>query len=204
MNHWPFKVGVGLLVVVGVGALATFLPHMSNRAGIILSCCVLATISAAIMWAQSRVEKERRAKGAAAEERFKKQLMNPDFAALEEHFHTPLPASFRAMYQDLELINSDDVLIGVPNPVEGNRECYVSWFNPAHVESAQFPRPGCEGLFPFADNGSGDQFLVDLRQAEPEVIYHTHENGKSKGLGVGLAAFLAAPRRPVPSQCQRH
>ncbi len=200
MSHWRLKVGVGLLSLVGVGALATLLPRISNTAGIILFCCVLATIFAAITWVQSRLQKERRATAAAAAERFKTRLMNPDFAALEKHFRTSLPASFRAMYQHLELINSDDLLIGVPNPVEKSDECYVAWFIPADVESTRSSWPGCEGLFPFADNGAGDQFLVDLRQSDPEVIYYTHENAKSKSLGVSLSTFLAAPRRQQPDE----
>jgi hypothetical protein len=168
---------------------------MSDTAGGFLFCGILATIIAAIMWVQSRLQKERRSSAAAAAEGYKKRLMNPDFAALEKHFCTPLPASFRTMYQNLELINSDDLLIEIPNPAERSRECYVAWFMPADVESAQDPWPGCEGLFPFADNGAGDEFLVDLRQADPEVIYHTHENDKSQGLGVSLSTFLVAPRR---------
>ena len=104
------------------------------------------------------------------------------------------------MYQDRKLIDSDDLLVGVPNPAERSRECYVAWFLPADLENSRDLWPGCEGLFPFADNGAGDQFLVDLRQADPEVIYHTHEDGKSTGLGVKLSAFLAAPRRKQPDE----
>jgi len=173
---------------------------MSDTAAIIIFCCAMAVISAAIFWVQSRLEKKRRAEASAASAGFKKRLTNPNFAGLEEHFRSPLPASFRAMYENRELISSEDLLIGVPNPVERSRECYVAWFMPADVESAQSPWPGCDGLFPFANNGAGDQFLVDLHQPDPEVIYHTHENGKSKGLGVSLSTFLAAPRRQQPDE----
>jgi hypothetical protein len=35
------------------------------------------------------------------------------------------------MYRNLELINCDDLLSEVPNPVERSRECYTAWFMPA-------------------------------------------------------------------------
>jgi hypothetical protein len=99
------------------------------------------------------------------------------------------------MYQDHKLIMSDDVLIGVPNPIGKEDECYICWFQPADVQNLDDAWPGCEGLFPIANNGAGDQFLVDLRQADPEIIYHLHETGERRGIGVTLSAFLAAPRR---------
>lgn len=104
------------------------------------------------------------------------------------------------MYQDRELINAHDVLIGIPNPLEKSKECYIAWFEPADLENLLAPRPGCEGLFPIANNGAGDQFLIDLRQADPEVIYYLHETGERKEIGARLSAFLAAPRRPVPDE----
>ena len=88
---------------------------------------------------------------------------------------------------------SDSILIGVPNPVDGGDECYVAWFQPGDVENVGAAWPGCEGLFPIADIGTGDQFLVDLRQADPDVIYHLHETGERRQIGVTLSQFLAVP-----------
>jgi len=104
------------------------------------------------------------------------------------------------MYQEPDLILSDDLLIAVPNPLQTAGECHIAWFQPADVENLRMVWPGCEGLFPIANNGAGDQFLVDLREADPEVIYYLHETGEHRGIGVTLSAFLAAPRKPVPDE----
>ena len=42
--------------------------------------------------------------------------------------------------------------------------------------------------------GAGDQFLVNPREADPEVLYHFHETSEFFGLGVTLSDFLKAPR----------
>ena len=105
------------------------------------------------------------------------------------------------MYRDRQLIMSDNILIGVPNPVDGGDQ-FSRGLVPAFgdVENVGAAWRGCEGLFPIADNGSGNQFLVDLRQADPDVIYHLHETGQRRQIGVTLSQFLAAARRPVPDE----
>ena len=173
---------------------------MSQTAAIALTVGLITVGSAIMFWLQLRSERKARATAAVASNRFKQRLASPDLDGLERHLGHPLPASVRAMYQDRDLIMSDNILIGVPNPLENDNECYVAWFEPADVENIGAAWPGCDSLFPIADNGAGDQFLVDLRQADPEVIYHLHETGERRGLGVGLSAFLAAPRRPVPEE----
>lgn len=72
-------------------------------------------------------------------------------------------------------------------------------FEPADAQAATaHPWPGCEGLFPFANNGVGDRYLVDPRISDPPVVYLLHETGEIVELGVPLSAFLRAPRRAVP------
>lgn len=93
---------------------------------------------------------------------------------------------------------SDDLLVGIANPIEDDSECFVAWFYPGDMENLDRASPESDGLFPFANNGSGDQFLVALSQVDPEVIYHSHQSGERRGLGVTLSAFLAAPRRTAP------
>jgi hypothetical protein len=170
---------------------------MSQNAAIALTVGLIAVGAAIMFWLMSRSERKQRARAAAASEKFEKRLASPDLDGLERHLGHALPASFCAMYQDRDLIMSDNILIGVPNPLENDDECYVAWFQPADTENIGAAWPGCDGLFPIADDGAGDQFLVDLRQPDPEVIYHLHETAERRGLGVSLSAFLAAPRRPV-------
>ena len=71
---------------------------------------------------------------------------------------------------------------------------------PGDIETLKDPWPGCEGLFPIGNNGAGDQFLVDLSEPDPEVIYYLHETSDRRGIGVTLTEFLAAPRWTAPDE----
>ena len=162
---------------------------------------VVGALAASLLFQWLRVRSRAASAASNAErEEFSRRLRSPDLSAVEKHLGHTLPRSLHALYQDQALLQSDDVLIGVPNPIEGASECYVAWFEPGDIKTFDSPWPGCQGLFPIANNGAGDQFLVDPREVDPEVIYHLHESGKKAGIGVTLSAFLAAPRRPVPDE----
>jgi hypothetical protein len=177
---------------------------MSDTAAIILMGAFLIVGSAVAIRLLDRWDMKRREKNSmlnpAVNVTWQKRMENPDFAGLEKHFGCTLPASFRSMYQDQELINSTDLLIGVPNPLENCNESYIHRFKPADIETASRVWRGCEGLFPIANNGAGDEFMVDLRRSDPDVVYYLHETKERKALGVTLSAFLTAPRRAVPEE----
>ena len=99
------------------------------------------------------------------------------------------------LYRDRELVESGDVVVEHPNHLDSAEYCFVAWFNPADTRSLDDVWTGCEGLFPIADNGCNDQYLVDLSQEDPDVLYHLHETGERARIGCRLSGFLAAPRR---------
>ena len=43
-------------------------------------------------------------------------------------------------------------------------------------------------------NGAGDEYLVDLRQPDPRVVYLQHDSGRQFELAATLAEFLRLPR----------
>jgi hypothetical protein len=173
---------------------------MSDTTATALAGGLAVLVIAAAAWARSRLVRQAQARANAELEAFEKRLANPDLDGLERRWGHPLPASLRALYNDQELINSKDVLIGVPNPGEPGEDCYVAWFEPGDVESLDAVWPGCEGLFPIANNGFGDQFLIDPKEPDPPVFFHLHESGERLAIGVTLSAFLAAPRRIAPDE----
>jgi hypothetical protein len=184
------------------GTYSTFNRHreMSDTTAIVLAVGLTTVAIAVMSWIRSRLVLRAHARTAADLEAFKKRLAAPDLDGLERHLGHPIPASLRALYDDHELIMSFDILIAVPNPLEQDEECYIAWFEPGDAESLRDAWPGCEGLFPIANNGFGDQYLVDPRQPDPEVITYDHETGERRGLGVTLSEFLVAPRRMVPDE----
>jgi hypothetical protein len=169
---------------------------MSPLAATTLTVSLIVLGSTAIIVLEHRAKRRRR----EASRRFEHNLSNPDFEALEDHSGSSLPASLKELYSNKTLIKSTDILIGVPNPLEKEEECYVAFFEAAMADGAVSPWPGCEVLFPFANNGAGDQYLIDPRHADPEVIYHRHETGEKQAIGVTLSQFLRASRRPVPDE----
>ena len=171
---------------------------MSRFAAVVLTIIPGVAGFILLTWLSGRRDKRRRTKSALAAEKYLKRLGSPDFEGMERHLGHRLPESFYALYGDTDLVRSEDLLIAVPNPLERSEDSYIAFFQPADRETLDDPWPGCEGLFPFANNGAGDQFLVNLGQPDPEVVYYLHETGEKGSLGVPLSAFIAAPRRPVP------
>jgi len=168
-------------------------PSMSNAAAIILVVSLVVTGSAILFYLEHRAKN----RGKEAARSFRHRMNNPEFEALEKYFAHSLPPSLRELYVDSDLINSENISIKVPNLLEKEPECFIAFFEPATSEACESHWPGCEGLFAFANNGLGDQYLVDPRQPDPEVVYYLHETGKKKSLGVTLSQFLSAPRGVV-------
>ena len=153
---------------------------------------------ALLAWRNSRARRNGHFESvASAAARYRERVASPDLDGLEQHLGHSLPESFRALYRDRGLITSENIVVAVPNPLEKSESSYIAFFEPADIETLDHPWPGCEGLFPFANNGAGDQFLVDLTQPDPDVVYHLHETGEQVSLGVPLSAFIAAPRGEV-------
>ena len=171
---------------------------MSTIAAVSLTVGLVVVGFAVLTWLTSRAERRRRAEGSLVADRFRKRIESPDFAGLERRLGHPLSASLSALYADRDLVMSRDIVIAVPNPLERSKDSYIAWFEPADAEALDNPMQGCEGLFAFADNGAGDQFLVDPKHPDPEVLYYLHETGEKASLGVRLSAFIAAPRGLLP------
>lgn len=174
---------------------------MSDAAAIALVVALVTLGSGALFWLMARSGKRRAAERSLEAAEFERRQSAPNLVEVEKHLGHALPASLHALYQDRELALTSGILIGVPNPATDEDECYVAWFEPGDLKNfTANPWPGCEGLFRIGNNGAGDQFLVDPREADPEVIYYLHESARKRSLGTTLSAFINAPRRPVPEE----
>ena len=169
---------------------------MSHWAAVTLTVSLIVFGSLGLFLLERRGKARRR----ESSRRYERSLDAPEFGALEAHFQHPLPACFRELYSNQNLIRQTDILVEVPNPAENEQECYIAFFEPATVAHASSSGSNAEGLFSFANNGAGDQFLIDPRQTDPEVIYYLHETGKRTDIGVTLSKFLKALRRSLPDE----
>ena len=118
--------------------------------------------------------------------RFEHRLLHPDFAAFKLHYGCEPPPPLRRLYED-----RDNVLDGnFDVTLDSHDSCFLAWFEPMDGEAW----PDLEGFYSFANDGCGNQFLVNARDGDPEVFFNDHETGKRKSLGVRLSQFLAARR----------
>lgn len=88
-------------------------------------------------------------------------------------------------------------MFSVQFPSDGNSETgwFVAWIEPLDDEHlSQRPWPGTEGFYAFANDGSGDQYLISPNESDPEVIYYEHDTGNKQRMRVRLSEFVSAPR----------
>ena len=131
---------------------------------------------------------------------FAERQARPDLAGLEQHLGGPLPQAFMTLHRDPDLAASENLLLDLPAPSGEEPGLFVAWFEPADSQSLEDVWPGCEGLFPLADDGTGNQYLVDLGQADPEVVLLYHEADERTALGCRLSQFVDAARHASGSR----
>ena len=174
--------------------------EMSLGAAVALFLSLVAVGYCALAWLESIEKGRNQGADMKAGQAFDERRRRPALAALAARLGHRLPASYEALYADQDLVRGDDWVIEVPNRATGDEDCYLTWFEPADLETLSSVPSSCEGLLPFADNGLGDLYLIDPRQPDPDVIYFSHENDATFAIGTRLADFLAAPRHGVPDE----
>ncbi len=172
---------------------------MSSLAAAALVIGLLVLIGVPALWLIFRSGPDTAANREASRA-FEHKLRNPELAALEAEMGAPLAAAVAQLYQDHALLLGDGWLIAIANAGQQSDECHVAYFQPAALDSLRDLGDGRACWLAFANDGTGDEYLVDLRQADPPVIYLQHETGQTFELAVSLARFLGLPRRPVASE----
>jgi hypothetical protein len=128
---------------------------------------------------------------------FTERLQHPDFPAVEKHFGRALPKCVQALYADPEeLLRGDLEVAPVPDAAPDHR-WYVAFYQPADGQSARDTWPGLEKYFAFADDGSGNGYLIDPRNEDPPVLFHDHETGELSRVCERFTEFMRWPRLEV-------
>lgn len=126
--------------------------------------------------------------------KFEERLRSPNLDALQAHFSHALPAALRELYGNLDLLMQSDIEV---LPPDGSEPVYICFFNPADAANLHSPWPGCEKYFAFADDGAGNELLVDPRLNDPPVLWHDHETGEIKAVAPSMSEFMRWKRQPV-------
>lgn len=129
-----------------------------------------------------------------ASQEFLRRLKSPDLEAVETHFGSPLPACVRELYSNQdELLRADFVVSPKPGAPR-NQRWYIAYYNPADAESVRDGGKTDERLFAFANDGSGNEYLIDPTQADPEVRFLDHETGELAPVCERFTEFMRWPR----------
>ena len=131
-------------------------------------------------------------------ERFRTRQLNPDSEAFRQKYGVNPPESLKELYRRTEIFSPDwDSLKSVVTDETGmERTFYFAWIEPMDKEFLNKPPwPGTEGCFSFANDGAGDQYLIDPKQTDPEVFYYQHESARKTGTGVKLSQFASSISR---------
>ena len=132
----------------------------------------------------------------AATERFRARQRTPDFDLFRRHFGCEPPQALTTLLADPSLFTDtgDAFEVVLPGP-EGDTRWFLAWVEPIDAEHLSgVVWPGTEGYYDFANDGSGDRYLIDPRQSDPDVLYYEHESAKTRPVGATLSQFIAARR----------
>jgi hypothetical protein len=148
-----------------------------------------------VLWARDRLFFQRsRDRLEADSNRFLARLRSPHLDALEAHFGSRLPSSLRDLYANPDEVMLTDMEVV---PSSGADPIYICFYNPADGEDLPNPWPGCERYFAFADDGSGNELMVDPTLDDPPVLWHDHETGEIKTVAPRMSEFMKWARRPA-------
>jgi len=123
--------------------------------------------------------------------RFNQRQVQPDFAAFRSRFGCDVPLVLHSLQSDPVRMREGDFDVHLPSSPDPH---YVAWFEPMDDEHMSFVWPGTEGFYPFANDGCGNAYLVNPRDADSEVSFYDHETGEREPLAVRLSEFLSAKR----------
>ena len=147
-----------------------------------------------LMWLRRlRITRNKKlaADSAIAEELYKQSLRQPDYAAFAAHYGCQPPPPLQQLYENADSNLEGDFELYLPS---FPKPFFIAYFMGIGNENMSIVRPGTEGFFPFANDGCGNRYIVNPREADPIVYLYDHEIHKRESLDVTLSKFLAAKR----------
>jgi hypothetical protein len=151
----------------------------------------------ALLFARDWLARPSRKKLEEYSRQFTQRLQAPDFPALEKHFGCALPQAVRALYADKQEVMRQDFMVAATAVAPEDGRWYVAFYQPADEQNVQDAWPGLEKYFAFADDGSGNGYLIDPKEADPPVLFHDHETGEMSPVSRHFTEFMRWPRLEV-------
>jgi hypothetical protein len=125
---------------------------------------------------------------------FDKRLLDPNFAALEEHFHHPMPQAIRLLHKDREKLTSTPFYVAASVDAPEENRWGIEHFLPADLLTVSDVPGGCKGYLPFAIETDGCIYLIDPTQDDPSVLLFDCWTEDITTVADHLSNFLTWPR----------
>jgi hypothetical protein len=147
-----------------------------------------------ILWFRDKVKTPSQKQVEEYSRRFKERLFHPDLDAVASYLDCQLPLPLVALYKDQnELMRGDFYVASSVNAPESER-WYVAFYLPADAESSKETWPTCKTYFEFANDGSGNSYIIDPHLSDPPVKFYDHETDEILHVCNTLSQFMAWPR----------
>jgi hypothetical protein len=129
-----------------------------------------------------------------AAKQFTERLLHPNLAVLEAHFKHPMPAGIRALYANRQELERGDFIVARGPDAPEDARWYVAYYQPADEQGLQDAWPEVKELFAFADDGCGNEYVIDPKLEDPPVQFYDHETGEFSPVCDTLSDFMRWPR----------
>ena len=151
-----------------------------------------------VLHLKERLQGQSPAEMAEYSQRFTERLHQPDFGALESHYGASVPAALRALYSNSEELGRGDFEVAPRIDADEEDRWFMEFYQPADSEALKVFWPGTERYFAFADDGAGNEYLIDPRLPDPPVQFHDHETGEFSPVCDSFVEFMTWPRWTTP------
>ena len=171
---------------------------MKSALPILVYLVVLVQLALLLVWVSNKFIFKRRSfeEIEADSKRHLDRLLNPDFAALEKEFGCSFPQELKRLYSDKDELKRENFEVRPPGAKNSDAH-FIAFYKPADIQSVRDGWEDCKGCFSFATDGCGNEYLVDPKQADPEVFFYDHEGGKRTKVADKLSTFLSWPKNDV-------
>ena len=145
----------------------------------------------------------------AARESFRRRLIHPNAAEVEQGIGARLPQRLIALYDDRKTILTEELEVHRPSSDGDAASEWIEAFLPLDLESQKYTvdlvEQGWGKGFCFATDGAGNFYWVpvsDTREPDASVFFACHDPLGNEQVAASLDEFLSWPRTPHGHESQ--
>ncbi|TLD70535.1 SMI1/KNR4 family protein [Phragmitibacter flavus] len=156
---------------------------------VLIAVLALPAIGVVWIWSKIRALFDKR-KNDDYTRRFQERLRSPDFASIEDHFNTSLPATLKDFYGGVLVMEGCDLTIN-------DEDWSIAFFEPLDADSMRESWPGCERFVSIANDGCGNEYVFDPLDKPHPILFHDHETGELDVVTHSLDEFMGLVQRAI-------